>query len=292
LPARTAWLLVDAYSLMFRAFYGIPVTMRAPNGQPTNAVRGFLDMLARLVTDRGPRSLVVATDEDWRPDFRVRILPSYKAHRVEEAMPAELEPQVEVILEVLGAIGLEVMGAPGFEAEDVIASLLPKLRGRVEIVTGDRDLFALVRDPDVSVLYTQRGIGNLVVVDEAEIERRYEVPGRAYGEFAVLRGDPSDGLPGLPGVGPKTAAALLRRHGSLDALMRDGRLSPSARAYLEQARQVAVPVATAPLRAPRVGLPTTVAHPRRLAALNRDYGLASVTTRLLRALEIGSARDG
>src|SRR5438094_768159 len=181
------WLLLDGSSLMFRAFFGIPVgAFKAPDGQPVNAVRGFLDMLARLVTDRKPKALVVATDEDCRPAFRVKVIASYKTARLERgAMPAELQPQEPIIWAVLKAIGVEVMGAAGFEAEDVIASLLPKITGTVEIVTGDRDLFSLVRDPDVTVLYTQKGIGNLLVVDEADVERRYGIPGPSYGHYPV-----------------------------------------------------------------------------------------------------------
>src|SRR5438874_582562 len=231
-------MLLDGSSLMFRAFFGLPVTaFKAPNGQPVNAVRGFLDMLARLVTDRKPRAIVVATDEDWRPAFRVNVIPSYKTARLERgAMPPELEPQEPIIRAVLAAIGVEVIGAEGFEAEDVIASLLPKISGKVEIVTGDRDLFSLVRDPDVCVLYTQQGIGRLLMVDEAEVERRYGIPGRSYGDFAVLRGDPSDGLPGVPGVGEKTAAQLVRRFKDLDGIVASGRLGEAANAYIQQAR--------------------------------------------------------
>jgi len=283
------WLLIDASSLFFRAFYGIPVTVRAPGGEPVNAVRGFLDMLGRLLVDRNPRSLVVATDEDWRPAFRVEVLPSYKAHRVAEPIPPQLEPQVPIILEVLNAVGLEVVGAAGFEAEDVIASLLPQLRGTVEIVTGDRDLFALVRDPEVSVLYVQQGIGRLVAVNEAEIERRYGIPGRSYGAFAILRGDPSDGLPGLAGVGEKTAAALVRRHKDLDGIVREARLGPAALAYLEQARRVALPVATIPLSPPRGGRPGQPADPARLERLAERYNLAAPVARLLRALAGGES---
>ncbi len=281
----TDWLLIDGSSLMFRAFYGIPVTVRSPGGEPINAVRGFLDMVGRLVTDRDPRSLVVATDEDWRPAFRVNILPSYKAHRVERPIPEELEPQVSIILEVLAALGIEVAGAAGFEAEDVIASLLTQIKGKAEIVTGDRDLFALVRDPDVCVLYSQQGIGRLVVVDEREIERRYGIPGRAYSDFAVLRGDPSDGLPGVAGIGPKSAAALLRRYGDLDGVIRNAALDAAALDYLERARRVVQLVATIPL--PRLGgsRPQKPADPERLAQLNETYGISAVTARLLRSLK-------
>src|SRR5438309_4478424 len=280
------WLLLDGSSLMFRAFFGIPVSaFKAPDGQPVNAVRGFLDMLARLVTDRKPKALVVATDEDWRPAFRVDVIASYKTDRLERgAIPPELQPQEPIIHAVLHAIGVEVLGAAGFEAEDVIASLLPKISGKVEIVTGDRELFSLVRDPDVTVLYTQKGIGNLLVVDEAEVERRYGIPGRSYGDYAVLRGDPSDGLPGVPGVGEKTAAQLVRRFKDLDGIGASGKLGDAANAYIQQARRVGVPVAIAPVPTPKGTRPTKATDPAALAKLNGTYGIGSVTERLLRAL--------
>lgn len=288
---ETDWLLIDGSSVMFRAFFGIPVTaFKAPDGRPINAVRGFLDMLGRLVTDRKPRAIVVATDKDWRPKFRVDLLPSYKTHRlVQGNMPSELEPQEPIILAVLAAIGVEVIGAEGFEAEDVIASLLPKITGKVEIVTGDRDLFALVRDPDVTVLYTQQGIGRLLVVDEAEVERRYGIPGRSYGDFAVLRGDPSDGLPGVTGVGEKTAAQLIRRFKDLDGIVTSGKLGEAANAYIQRARRVGVPVNVAPVPTPNGTRPTRPIAPAALATLNETYGIGSVTERLLRALAGPSA---
>lgn len=279
-------MLVDGSSLMFRAFYGVPASAyKSPAGQPVNAVRGFLDMLARLIGDRKPKAIVVATDEDWRPAFRVNVIPSYKTARLERgAMPAELEPQEPIIRQVLAAIGLEVIGAEGYEAEDVIASLLPKLSGKVEIVTGDRDLFSLVRDPDVCVLYTQQGIGKLVIVDEAEVERRYGVPGRSYGDFAVLRGDPSDGLPGVPGVGEKTAAQLVRRYKNLDGIVASGRLGEAANAYIQQARRVGVPVSIAAVPTPHLSRPREPRDPKALAQLNERYGIASSSERLVRAL--------
>jgi len=280
------WLLLDGSSLMFRAFFGLPVgAFKAPDGQPVNAVRGFLDMLARLVNDRKPKALVVATDEDWRPAFRVNVIASYKTARLERgAMPAELEPQEPIIRAVLGAIGVEVMGAAGFEAEDVIASLLPRIGGTVEIVTGDRDLFSLVRDPDVTVLYTQQGIGRLLVVDEAEVERRYGIPGRSYGDFAVLRGDPSDGLPGVPGVGEKTAAQLVRRYKDLDGIVASGKLGEAANAYIQRARRVGVPVSIAPVPKPKGLRPATPRDPQALAKLSQAYGIGGSIDRLVRAL--------
>ncbi len=281
----TDWLLIDGSSIMFRAFFGIPLTMKAPNGQPVNAVRGMLDMLARLVIDRNPRGLIVATDEDWRPAFRVDVLPSYKTHRLETGnMPPELEPQEPIIWAVLSAIGVDVVGSPGFEAEDVIASLLPLVTGKVEIVTGDRDLFALVRDPDVTVLYTQKGIGNLLVVNEAELEKRYGIPGRSYGDFAVLRGDPSDGLPGVPGVGEKTAAQLVRRFKDLDGIIASGKVSATAIEYIQKARRVGVPVGIAPVNKPTANRPVIARDPAALAVLNDTYGIKGSTDRLLGAL--------
>jgi 5'-3' exonuclease len=242
-------------------------------------------MLARLVVDRKPKSVVVATDEDWRPAFRVDVIPSYKTARLERgAMPSELEPQEPIIRQVLAAIGVEVIGADGFEAEDVIASLLPLIKGRVEIVTGDRDLFSLVRDPDVCVLYTQQGIGKLLVVDEAEVERRYGIPGRSYGDFAVLRGDPSDGLPGVPGVGEKTAAQLVRRYKNLDGIVASGRLGEAANAYIQQARRVGVPVSIAPVPTPAGSRPTQPKDAKALAQLSERYGVGSSIERLVRAL--------
>src|SRR6266404_6527059 len=164
-------MLIDYSSLLFRSFHTIPESV------PMHAVYGFLNMLARLVTDRRPDQLGIAVDEDWRPVFRVEALPAYKAHRVSDE-PDPIAPQEALGREVLGALGIAVAGAEGFEAEDVIATLAARAREPVEIVSGDRDLFALVRDPDVRVLYPLVGVTKLLQVDEAEITRRYGIPGR------------------------------------------------------------------------------------------------------------------
>ncbi|MCU1667785.1 MAG: 5-3 exonuclease [Blastococcus sp.] len=213
-------MLLDAASLYFRAFYGVPTSVTAPDGRPINAVRGFLDMTARLLSAHRPDRLVACWDDDWRPAFRVDALPSYKAHRVApeggEEVPDELSPQVPVLIEVLAAAGIDRVGAPGYEADDVIGTLATRARGPVDIVTGDRDLFQLVDDArGIRVLYTARGIADIESVDEAAVAAKYGIPGRAYAEFAVLRGDPSDGLPGVAGVGAKTAAALINEFGDL-----------------------------------------------------------------------------
>ena len=214
-------MLLDAASLYFRAFYGVPTSVTSPDGRPVNAVRGFLDMTARLLTTHSPTRLVACWDDDWRPAFRVEALPSYKAHRLapdgsEEVVPDELSPQVPVIVDVLAAAGIARIGAPGYEADDIIGTLATRARGPVDVVTGDRDLFQLVDDArGIRVLYTARGIGDIEVVDEAAVTAKYGIPGRSYGDFAVLRGDPSDGLPGVAGVGAKTAAALINAFGDL-----------------------------------------------------------------------------
>jgi 5'-3' exonuclease len=277
------WLLIDGSSLIFRAFYGVPQTTRAPDGTLVNAVRGFLDTLARLVTERKPRHLAVATDEDWRPDWRVELLPSYKVHRTGEPVPHALEPQMPVIMDCLSAVGIDAVGAGGYEAEDVIATLVAKVKPPIEIVSGDRDLFSLIRDPDVLVLYPEKA--GLAVVDEAEVARRYSIPGRAYADFAILRGDPSDGLPGLAGVGAKKAADLVRRYGSVEAMLEAGVFRSADAEYLEKARQVVPPVTDLKIEAPRGRRDIWPDDSARVAELGRRYGISSSFERLLKALE-------
>src|SRR3954467_13716606 len=216
-------MLLDAASLYFRAFYGVPTSVTTPDGRPINAVRGFLDMSARLITTHGPHRFIACWDDDWRPAFRVEALPSYKAHRVApeggEEVPDELSPQVPVLIDVLAAVGLDRVGAAGYEADDVIGTLATRARGPVDVVTGDRDLFQLVDDArGIRILYTARGITDIETVDEAAVAAKYAIPGRAYADFAVLRGDPSDGLPGVAGVGAKTAAALISAFGDLGGI--------------------------------------------------------------------------
>ena len=216
-------LLLDTASLYFRAFFGVPDTPRAPDGTPVNAVRGLLGFVARLASDRQPSAIVACWDNDWRPDFRVALVPTYKAHRVvdpasdAEEVPDLLSLQVPIIATLLPALGVPVVGADGFEADDVIGSLASAATGPVEVVTGDRDLFQLV-DERVRVLYTARGVGRHEVVDDAWLLTKYGVTGRQYADFATLRGDASDGLPGVKGVGEKTASALMAQYGDLGGI--------------------------------------------------------------------------
>jgi len=223
-------LLLDTASLYFRAYFGIPDSITAPDGRPVNAVRGLLDFVSRLVTDREPDRVVCCWDDDWRPAWRVQLLPSYKAHRVVEVQtaapdveetPDPLQAQVPVIVEALDLLGVPIVGAAEHEADDVIGTLATVWPGPVDIVTGDRDLFQLVDDDaQVRVLYTARGVGNLEVVDAAWVRARYGVEPQQYADFAVMRGDPSDGLPGVSGIGDKTAARLLTAHGDLGGILR------------------------------------------------------------------------
>jgi 5'-3' exonuclease len=300
---RKSLLLLDAASLYFRAFYGVPESITAPDGTPVNAVRGLLDFIARLVTVRAPGRLIACMDEDWRPAFRVAAVPSYKAHRLLNAarniedVPRALVAQVPIILDVLDALGLTSLGVPGFEADDVIGTLAAHDPGPVDVVTGDRDLFQVVDDSrEVRVLYTARGVGRHEVVDEAAITAKYGIPGRAYAAFATLRGDPSDGLPGVPGVGEKTAATLVSRFGDIDGLLAavddpTSNLAPMLRRKLANARDylAVAPFAVAvrtDLPVPDVDatLPSEPRDPEALVELAERWNLDSSLNRVLNAL--------
>lgn len=222
-------MLLDSASLYFRAFYGVPDTVRAPDGTPVNAVRGFLDIITKLVTTYRPTHLIACWDDDWRPQWRVDLIPTYKTHRVAEVVavgpdvevvPDPLEVQVPVIRETLGALGIAIVGAAEHEADDVIGTLATRAALPVDVVTGDRDLFQLVDDArGVRVIYTARGMSNLEIVTDATVVTKYGVLPSQYADFATLRGDSSDGLPGVAGIGEKTAAGLLATHGDLAGIV-------------------------------------------------------------------------
>lgn len=265
--------------------------MRTPDGRPINAAHGFINMLARLIADRDPVFLACATDEDWRPSWRVDLLESYKTHRL--GLPeTDLDPQIPIAFEVLRACGVSVIGCRDYEAEDVIGVLAARAPGKVEIVSGDRDLFQLVRDPVVTVLYPRKGVADLQLVNEAYIAAKYQIPGRAYGDFALLRGDPSDGLPGVPGIGEKTAASLITKHGSLErvieAAILDGTNGPLAKVrrsldYLDKAVQVVLISDEAPIGECELKRPTGDIDPA-VIELADSYGLAGAVRRLGAAL--------
>lgn len=228
MPRTDRLMLLDTASLYFRAFYGVPDKVTAPDGSPINAARGLLDMVAKLVTLYEPTQVVACWDDDWRPQWRVDLIPSYKAHRVVEVVtsgpdveevPDPLAAQIPLISETLAALGIPVVGVAEHEADDVIGTLATKATTPVDIVTGDRDLFQLVDDErGVRVVYTARGMSNLEIVTDATVVAKYGVLPSQYADFATMRGDTSDGLPGVAGVGDKTAAALLQTHGDLDGI--------------------------------------------------------------------------
>ncbi|MDR6198649.1 5'-3' exonuclease [Microbacterium sp. SORGH_AS428] len=222
-------MLLDTASLYFRAFYGVPDSVKAPDGQPVNAARGLLDIIAKLVSTYEPTHVVACWDDDWRPEWRVQLIPSYKTHRVVvevetgpdvEEMPDPLEAQIPLIRESLDLLGIPIVGAAAHEADDVIGTLATDAGMPVDIVTGDRDLFQLVDDAAaVRVVYTARGMSNLEIVTDDVVRTKYGVAPHQYADFAVLRGDASDGLPGVAGIGEKTAATLLGAHGDLAGIV-------------------------------------------------------------------------
>jgi 5'-3' exonuclease len=302
-------MLLDSASLYFRAFFGVPDQRTDPSQPPTNAIRGFLDMIASLVTTHQPTHLVACWDNDWRPQFRVDAIPTYKAHRLldgsveAEETPDDLAPQVPVIRDALAAVGIPRLGADGFEADDVIGTLTARHKGTmaVDVVTGDRDLFQLVDDAAaVRVIYTARGgVRDPDLVDETFLRTKYAVAnGPAYADMAVLRGDASDGLPGVAGIGEKTAATLIEKYGSLVALRaaleagdpaikgaQRARLEAGA-AYLEVAPMVVRVAPDAPVAAVEMALPTQVADAALMSRVASEYGVTSSFNRVLSALRI------
>ncbi|MBT8797091.1 5'-3' exonuclease [Microbacterium flavum] len=298
-------MLLDTASLYFRAFYGVPDSVKAPDGRPVNAARGLLDMIAKLVTTYEPSELIACWDDDWRPQWRVDLIPSYKAHRVVEVVPGApdveevpdpLEAQIPLIREELEVLRIPIVGAAQHEADDVIASLAAQSPIPVDIVTGDRDLFQLVEDArGVRVIYTGRGMSNLEVLDDSVVTTKYRVLPEQYADFAVLRGDASDGLPGVAGIGEKTAATLLQTHGDLTAIRRAASEAAApgmtagvrakilaasdyldvAPAVVEVVRTLDLPAVDARLRAPDAA---------QVAALDATWNLGSSLQRAVSAL--------
>jgi 5'-3' exonuclease len=324
-------MLLDTPTMYYRAYFAVPESITAPDGRPVNAVRGTLDFISHLVTHHRPDQLIACFDADWRPEFRVRLLPSYKAHRVieerarpvgaegelvqaastsVEEVPDTLTPQVEMLLEVLAAFGIADGWAPGFEADDAIAAYAARHRagggsgggGPVDVVTGDRDMFQLISDAQgVRVFNIARGVAKLEVLDDVQLSQKYGVTGAQYADFATLRGDPSDGLPGVASIGEKTAAALLATYGSLDSLRAaaadpDSEFKPAVRKRLaEAAEYLAIAPDVVRVRADAdvtpvsPDLPATLAHPEKLEELATRYGLGGPVRRLIKALAAAGA---
>ena len=300
-------MLLDTASLYFRAFFGVPDSVKSPDGKPINAVRGLLEFIARLVADYQPTHLVCCWDNDWRPQWRVDLLPSYKGHRVVaarpgptpdiEEVPDPLEAQIPVIVEVLGALGIAIVGADGYEADDVIGTLATNAGMPVDIVTGDRDLFQLVDDrAGVRVLYIAKGVGNHERVTDEVVVGKYRVLPSQYADFATMKGDASDGLPGVPGIGEKTAASLLLRFGDLRGIIAAAAdpasdMSPGPRRrildaadYLEVAPTVVAVVRDLDLPTYDATLPAEPRDAALVTELTQRWGLGSAPGRLTAVL--------
>ncbi len=294
-------MLLDTASMYFRAFFGIP-EVTAENGTPVNAVRGLMDFISRMVGEYQPTDLVCCWDNDWRPHWRVELIPSYKSHRVVavrkdqpdiEEVPDPLEVQIPLIRAVLDAFGIPVVGADGYEADDVIGTLATGAGMPVDVVTGDRDLFQLVDDEaGVRVLYIARGVSKHERVTAAFVREKYGIEPHQYADFATLRGDASDGLPGVKGVGDKTAATLLQRFGDMAGILAAAEdpgsdLGPNPRSKIKAAGDylAVAPRVVAVVRDLDLGnLDTTLVReprdPDMVEALAAEFNLSGPTERL------------
>ena len=295
-------MLLDSASLWYRAYYGMPDTLVAPDGTPVNAIRGYIDMAARLISVYKPDRLVACLDGDWRPSWRVELFPDYKANRLEEEgdeeeEPETLTPQIPILLDLLDLFHIPVVGVDDYEADDVMATYAEIEKGPIRIVTGDRDLFQMVDDKrDIKVVYLAKGISAHDLVDSKYVENRYSIPGDRYALFAMFRGDPSDGLPGVRGIGEKGAAVIANLFNDVDSALAAAHAGheglPPALAkkiiagsdYLAIAPTVVQVARNAPL--PTVDLRMPVA-PKDLSAIyqfKERYGLGASVERLISAL--------
>ena len=294
-------MLLDSASLWYRAYFGMPETLVSPAGMPVNAIRGFLDMTSRLLTKYQPNRLVACLEGDWRPSWRVELFPDYKLNRLDESgaeeEPDTLGPQIPILLDVLDALGIPMVGVDDYEADDLMATFSVKQNGPIRIVTGDRDLFQLVDDKrDVKVVYLAKGISNHDLVDLSWIEKKYEIPGERYSLFAMIRGDSSDGLPGIRGIGEKGAAAIAKQFKNLLEVMRaaesgDERLTPNLRKKLLESADYAliapklvscaIDVAIPQMR---IDLPSKPISFEKIIALKDEYGLGASIDRIISAL--------
>jgi 5'-3' exonuclease len=296
-------MLLDGASLWYRAYYGMPDTLLSPTGMPVNAIRGYLDMTARLISMYSPNRIVACIEGDWRPSWRVDLFPAYKANRLEdesdvEEEPETLTPQIPVLLDLLDAFGIPMVGVDDYEADDVMATFAVREKGPIRIVTGDRDLFQLVDDRrDVKVVYLAKGISQHDLVDISWVANKYGIPGDRYALFAMFRGDPSDGLPGVKGIGEKGAALIANNFASVDEALAGAKaghevLSASlakkivegadylkiAPTLVNCARDVAIP-------SMKIDMPTKPEDLSAIYAIKEEYGLGASVDRLISALQ-------
>ena len=294
-------LLLDSASLWYRAYYGMPDTLVAPDGTPVNAIRGFIDMTARLISQYQPQRIVACLEGDWRPTWRTDLFPGYKANRVDESgeedEPDTLTPQIPILLDFLDLMGLPMVGVDNYEADDLIATYSKRKQGPIHIVTGDRDLFQLVDDErGVKVVYLAKGFSQQEIVDRAWIAEKYQIPGDRYALFALIRGDASDGLPGVKGIGEKGAAIIANNFTSIESALSaahedDERLTPLLRKRLIEGSEYIKIAPTLVHCATDVSLPQmkleVPSQPKDLSdiyAFKDRYGLGASVDRLISAL--------
>lgn len=299
-------LYFDTATMYYRSFFAVPEKVVAPDGTPSGAVRGFLEMSATFIRENPAREIVFAWDTDWRPNWRVKLIPSYKAHRVDELaveegyeeIPDNLSPQISAIASILDSVGLARVGQNAFEADDILGTLITRIQKDAIVVTGDRDLFQLVNDKNkLRVISMNRGMKNLEVITDTYLKDRYGITGSQYVDFAVLRGDSSDGLPGVKGIGEKTAADLINKFGNLDKLLvaakkSDQTIKPAAKLnliesekYITAARKV-VAVRTDAKLPKNLSKPTKVKDPSELSYLASEWGITKQINRLLASLQL------
>ena len=295
-------MLLDSASLWYRAYFGMPDTLLSPSGEPVNAIRGYLDMTSKLISIYKPKRLVACIEGDWRPSWRVDLFPEYKANRLdvegEEEEPDTLGPQIPVLLDLLEAFQIPIVGVDDYEADDVMASYTVSEPGPIKIVTGDRDLFQLVDDKrKISVVYLAKGIANHDLVDLRWIAQKYDIPGERYALFAMIRGDASDGLPGIRGIGEKGAAVIAKQFNSLEEVMlaaknEDERLTANARKkllesaeYARIAPKLVYCALDVPLPKLNIDMPKRPANLDEIYQYQKDYGLGTSVDRLIAALQ-------
>ena len=294
-------MLLDSASLWYRAYFGMPDTLLSPVGMPVNAIRGYLDMTSRLLVKYKPDRLVACLEGDWRPSWRVELFPDYKLNRVddegEEDEPDTLGPQIPVLLDVLDALGIAMVGVDDYEADDLMATFSVKQQGPIRIVTGDRDLFQLVDDKrDVKIVYLAKGISNHDLVDLRWINDKYQIPGDRYALFAMIRGDSSDGLPGIRGIGEKGAANIANQFSSLGEVMKaaetnDERLTANIRKkLLESAAYAAIApklvgcALDVSIPQMEISMPLKPKSMNKIEELKEEYGLGASIDRIVSAL--------
>ena len=310
-PWAVASLLLDSASLYYRSYYALPETITAPDGTPVNAVRGFIDTVSSLVSARGSTRVYACWDDDWRPQWRVDLVPTYKTHRVAldadtaqaedgaEEVPDTLGPQIDILRQLMPMLGVPVVGSPDCEADDVIADLAGTLDGTIDIASGDRDLVQLV-DDRATLLYTggtsaTRGGQPWLELDPRRALERFSVPPHLYADLAILRGDPSDGLPGARGIGDKTAIALVSTFGNLTQVLAAADdpsttkpMTPAVRARLQESRDLlmaterVVRLASVP---GRTTVPTASLVDETAFATAAEWGVEAQARRLVSALQ-------